>query len=207
MPPNKDIQFSLVQLLSHVRLFVTPWTAARQASLSITNSQSLLKLISIESVMPSNHLILSSPSPPAFHLSQHQDLFQCISSSHEVAKVLEFQLQHQSFQWISGMISFRMEWLNLLAVQGTLKNLLQHHKSKASILWPSAFFIVQLSQSYMSTGKTIALTIWIFDVHKLNAFIHLFNKCILITSIFKHCVICQPKKIFCCHKSDQQENT
>ena len=90
MPPNKDIQFSLVQLLSHVRLFVTPWTAARQASLSITNSQSLLKLISIESVMPSNHLILSSPSPPAFHLSQHQDLFQCISSSHEVAKVLEF---------------------------------------------------------------------------------------------------------------------
>ena len=93
-------QFSSVQWLSRVQLFVTPWTAARQASLSITNSQSLLKRVSIESVMPSNHLILLSPSPPTFSLSQHQGLFKWVSSSHQVAKVLEFQLQHQSFWWI-----------------------------------------------------------------------------------------------------------
>ena len=91
--------FSSVQSLSRVRLFATPWIAARQASLSITNSQSLLKLMPIESVMPSSHLILSSPSPPAPNPSQHQGLFHRVNSSHEVAKVLEFQLQHQSFQW------------------------------------------------------------------------------------------------------------
>ena len=90
---------SSVQLLSRVRLFVTPWIAARQTSLSITNSRSLLKLMPIESVVPSSHLILSSPSPPAPNPSQHQGLFQWVNSSHEVAKVLEFQLQHQSFQW------------------------------------------------------------------------------------------------------------
>ena len=98
--------FSSVQSLSRVRLSVTPWTAARQASLSITNSWSLLKFMSIESVMPSNHLILSSPSLPTFNLCQHQGLFQWISSLHQVAKVLEFQLQHQSFQWI-----FRTDFL------------------------------------------------------------------------------------------------
>ena len=100
--------FSPVQLLSHVRLFATPWTAARQASLSITNSRSLLRFMSIESVMPSNHLILSSPSPPTFNLSQSQGLFQLISSSHEMAKVLE--LQHQSFQWIFRT-DFLQDWL------------------------------------------------------------------------------------------------
>ena len=137
--------FSSVQLLSLVQLFVTAWTAACQASLSITNSQSLLKLMTVESVMPFNVLILSSPSPPAFNLSQHQGLFQWVSSSHQVAKVLEFQLQHQSFQWIFRTDFFRMDWLDLLAVQGTLKSLLQHHSSKASILQRSAFFTVQLS--------------------------------------------------------------
>ena len=96
----KPYQFSSVQSLSCVCLFVSPWTAAHQASLSITNSWSLFKLIFMESVMPSNHLILSSPSPPAFNLSQHQGLFQGVSSLHQVAKVLEFQLQHQSFQRI-----------------------------------------------------------------------------------------------------------
>ena len=100
---------------------------------------------------------LSSPSPPAPNPSQHQGLFQWINSSHEVAKVLEFQLQHQSFQWHPGLISFRMDWLDFLAVQGTLKSLLQHHSSKASILRCSAFFTVQLSRPYMTTGKTIAL--------------------------------------------------
>ena len=112
-----------VQLLSRVQLFVTPWTAARQASLSITNSQSLLKLMSFESVMPSNHLILSSPSPPTFSLSQHQRLSQWVSSSYQVAKVLEFHLQHKSFQGIFRIDFLLMDWLDLLAVQGTLKSL------------------------------------------------------------------------------------
>ena len=94
------------------------------------------------------------------HLSQHQGLFKWVSSSHQVAKVLGFQLQHQSFQWMFRTDFFRMDWLDLFAVQGTLKTLLQHHSSKASILWCSAFFIVQLSHPYMSTGKTIALTRW-----------------------------------------------
>ena len=96
---------------------------------------------------------LSSPSSPSFSLSQHQGLFQWVSSSHQVVKVLEFQLQHQSFQWIFRTDFFRMDWLDLLAVQGTLKSLLQHHSSKAAILWCSAFFIIQLSHLYMTTGK------------------------------------------------------
>ena len=101
---------------------------------------------------------LSSPFPPAFNLSQHQGLFQTASSSHQVAKVLEFQLQPQSSKEYLGLISFRMDWLDLLAVQGTLKSLFQHHSSKASILQHSAFFILQLSHLYLTTGKTIALT-------------------------------------------------
>ena len=101
-----------------------------------------------------------SPAPPAFNLSQHQGLFKWVSSSHQVAKVLEFQIQHQSFQWI--FISFRMDWLDLLAVQGTLRSLLQHHSSKASILWCSAFFTVQFSHPYMTPGKTIAIPRWTF---------------------------------------------
>ena len=110
---------------------------------------------------------LSSLSPPTFNLSQHQGLFKWLSSLHQVAKVLEFQLQYQlNIQLISnehsGLISFRMDWLDLLAVQGNLKSLLQHHSSKASILWRSAFFIIQLSYPHMTTGKFIALTRWIF---------------------------------------------
>ena len=101
---------------------------------------------------------LSSHCPPAFNLSQHQGLSQWVSSSLQVAKVLEFQLQNQSLQWTPGLISFRLDWLDLLAVQGTLKSLLQHHSSKASVLQHSSFFIVQLSHPYMTTGKTIALT-------------------------------------------------
>ena len=111
-----------------------------------------------DAIQPSHPLL--SPSPPAFNLSQHQSLFQWVSSSHQVTKVLELQLQlqHESFQWYSGLISFRMDWFDLLAVQGTLKSLLQHHSSKASILWCSAFFMVQLLHPYMTTGKTIAST-------------------------------------------------
>ena len=118
--------------------------------------------MSIESVMPSNHLIMSPPSPPAFSLSKHQGLFQWVSSSHQVAKVLEFQLQPQSFQWIFRA-DFLEDWLvDLLAVQRTLKNILQHHSLKASALQHSAFFMVQLSHPYMTTGKTIALIIQTF---------------------------------------------
>ena len=112
-----------------------------------------------DAIQPSHPL--SSPSLPTFNLSQHQGLFKWVSSLHQVAKLLEFQLQHHSFQY-SGLISFRMDWLDLLAVQGSLKSLLQHHSSKASILWCSFFFMVQLSHPYMTTGKTIALTRWTF---------------------------------------------
>ena len=108
-----------------------------------------------DATQPSHPLL--SPSPPALNLSQHQSLFKWVSSLHEVAKVLEFQLQHQSFQWHPWLISFRMDWLDLLAVQGTLKSLLQHHSSKASILRHSVFFIVQLSHLYMTIGKTHSL--------------------------------------------------
>ena len=148
----------LSQSLSHIWLFVTPWTAAHHTSLSITNSQSLLKLMSIESVMLSNHLILCRPLLLLPLIPPSISLFKWVSSSHHVAKVLEFQLQHQSFQWIFRTDFFRIDWLDLLAVQGTLKSLLQHHSSKPSILWCSAFFIVQLSHPYMTAGKTIALT-------------------------------------------------
>ena len=110
-----------------------------------------------DAIQPSHPLLRFSH--PVLNLSQHQGLFQWVSSPHQVAKVLEFQLQHQSFQWYSGPISFSNDWFHLLAVQGTLKSLLQHHSSKASILQLSAFFIVQLSHPYTTTGKTIAVTI------------------------------------------------
>ena len=113
-----------------------------------------------DAIQPSHPL--SSPSPLAINLSQHQGLSQWVSSSHQVAKVLDFQLQHQSFQRIFGLISFMIDWFDLLAVQGIPKSLLQHCSSKASILWCSAFFTVQLSHLYMTTGKTVALTIWTF---------------------------------------------
>ena len=137
-----------------------PWTVARKAFLSFTNSRSLLKLMSLKSVLPSNHPHpLSSPSLPALNLSQHQGLFQRVCSLHQVVKVLEFQLNLNEYL---GLISFKNDRFDLLAVQGTLKSLLQHHSSKASILRHSALFIVQLSHPYMTTGKTIALTRWTF---------------------------------------------
>ena len=113
-----------------------------------------------DAIQPSH--TLSSPSPPAFNLSQHRGLFQWVSSSHQVAKGLEFQISISPSNEYSGLISFRMDWLDLLAVQGTLKSLLQQHSSKALILQCSAFFIVQLSHPYMTTGKTIVLTRWTF---------------------------------------------
>ena len=134
-PCLRHIQSGSVQLLSHVCLFVTPWTGARQASLFITNSWSLLKLMSIESVMPSNQPShpLSSPSPPTFNLSQLQDLFQWSVLHIRWPKYWSFSFSISPFSEYSGLISFRMDWFNLLPVQGTHKSLLQHHSSKASI--------------------------------------------------------------------------
>ena len=138
---------------------VTPWTVARQASLSITNSQSLLKLMSIKSVMSSNHLILCHPLllPPSIFPSFR--VFANESALHiRWPKYWSFSFSISPSNEYSGLTSFRMDWLDLLAVQGTLKSLLQQHSSKASILRCSAFFMVQLSYPYMTTGRTIALT-------------------------------------------------
>ena len=151
-----------VKSLSHVQLFAAPWTIARQVSLSFTISQSLLKLKSAESVMPSNHLIPSRllllPSIfPSISVFSNESVLQI-----RWPKYWSFSFSISLSGEYSGLISFRIDWFDLLAVQGTLKSLLQHHSSKASILWPSAFFIVQLSYPYMTTGKTIALTRWTF---------------------------------------------
>ena len=160
-PWTKAVQFSSVQLLSHVRLFVTPWIGALQASLSITISWSSLRLMSIESMMPSSPLILGHPLLLLPPISPNIRVFSNESTLHmRWPKYWSFSFNIIPSKEIPGLISFRMDWLDLLAVQGTLKSLLQHHSSKASILRCSAFFIVQLSQSYMTTGKTIALTRW-----------------------------------------------
>ena len=158
-----NIVLSSVQSLSLVRLFATPWTAAHQASLSINNSQSLFKLMSTESVMPSNHVIVCQPLvflpsiSPSFRVSSNGSVLlirwpKCFSFSFSINPSNEY----------SGLISFRIDWFYLLAVQGTLKSILQHYSSKASIVQCSAFFMVQLSHPYIITGKTIALTIWTF---------------------------------------------
>ena len=153
------VHFSLVQSLSYVQLSATPWTAACQASLSITNSRSLLKLMCIESMMPSIDLILCHPLllPPSVLASItvfSSESLLCI----RWLKYWSFSFNISPSNEYSGLISFRMDWLDLFAVPGTLKSLLQHHSSKASILQHSAFFIAQLSHPYMAIGKTIALT-------------------------------------------------
>ena len=153
------IIISSVQSLSHARQFATQWITARQASLSITNSQSSLRLTSIESVMPSSPLILCCPLlllptiPPSIRIFYNESTLLM-----RWPKYWSFSFSIIPSKEIPGLISFRMAWLDLLAVQGTLKSLLRHHSSKASILWRSAFIIVQLSHPYMTTGKTIALT-------------------------------------------------
>ena len=152
-------QFSSVQSLSRVWLFATPWIAACQASVSIINTQSSLKLMSIESVMPSSHLILCRPLllllpiPPSIRVFSNESTL-CM----RWPKYWSFSFSISPSNEHLGLISFRMDWLDLLAVQRTLKSLLQHHSSKASILRRSAFFTVQLSHPYMTTGKSIALT-------------------------------------------------
>ena len=197
-------KISWVQSLSHVWLFATPWTAARQASLSITN-WSWLKLMSMELVMPSSRLVLCPPllSPsifPSIRVFSSESVL-CI----RWPKYWSFSFSISPSNEYSELISFRMDWLDLLAVQGTLKSLLQHHSSKASILQWSAFFIVQFSHPYMTTGKTIALTRWTF-VGKVKPLI--FNmlsrlvitflprsKCLLISWLQSpSAVILEPKK-------------
>ena len=155
--------FSSVQSISCVQLFATPWIAARQASLSITISQSSLKLTCIESVMPSSHLILGHPLfllppvPPSIRVFPNESTLRM-----RWPKYWSFSFTISPSKEHPGLISFRMDWLDLLAVQGTLKSLIQHHSSKASVLRHSAFFTVQISHPYMTTGKIIALTRWTF---------------------------------------------
>ena len=155
--PESYHQFSSIQSLSCVQLFATPWIAARQASLSITNSWSSLRLTSIESVMPSSLLILYhpllllSPIPPSIRVFSNESTLLM-----RWPKYWSFSFSILPSKEIPGLISFRVDWLDLLAVQGTLKSLVQHHSSKALILLRSAFFTVQLSHPYMTTGKTIA---------------------------------------------------
>ena len=153
-------QFSVsVQSLSHVQLFATAWTAARQASLSITNSQSLPKLMSIESVMPSNYLILCHPLLLLPSIFPSIRVFSNESALHiRWPKYWSLSFNISPSNGYSRLISFCRDWVYLLAVQGTLKSLLHHHSSKASILWLSAFFMVQISHPYMTTGKTVGLS-------------------------------------------------
>ena len=160
-----SVQFSSVQLLSRVRLLVTPWITVHHASLSITNSWISLKLTSTESVMPSSHLILCRPLlllppiPPSIRVFSNESALHM-----RWPKYWSFSFSITPSKEHPGLISFRMDWLDILAIHGTLKSLLQHHSSEASILWCSVFFTVQLSHPYMTTGKTIALTRWTFNV-------------------------------------------
>ena len=193
--------FSSVQLLSHVWVFATPWNAAHQTYLFITNSRSLLKLMSIESVMPSNHLILCHPLllplvfPSIWVFSSDSVLYI------RWPKYWSFSFNISLSNEYSGLISLRMDWLDLLAVLGTLKSLLQHRSSKAPILQCSAFFIVQLSHPYMTTGKTIALDLGrqsnVFNM--LSSLVITFlprNKCLLISWLqLPSAVILESKKI------------
>ena len=156
-------QFSSIQLLSCVQFFVTPWTAACQASLSITNSKSLPKPISIESVMPSNHLILSHPLLLLPSISPSISILSNESVLHiRWPKYWSISFNINPSNEYSGLISIKIDWLDLLALQGTLKHLLQHNSSKASILWCSAVFTGQLSHPYMTARKNTALTRWTF---------------------------------------------
>ena len=165
------INISSVQSLSCVRLFATPWTTACQTSLSITNSQSLLKLMSIESLMPSNHLILCYPLLllpsifPSIRVFSNESVF-CI----RWPKCWSFIFNISPSNEYSGLISFRIDWLDLFTVQGTLKSLLQHHSSKASILWCSAFHMVEVSHPYRTPGETIASTRRTFVGKVVSAF-------------------------------------
>ena len=174
------IQFSSVHSLSHVWLFATPWITGCQASLSITNSRSSLKLMCIESMMPSSHLILCHhllllpPIPPSIRVFSNESTLRM-----RWPKRWSFSFSIIPPKEIPGLISFRMDWLDLFAVQGTLKSLLQHHTSKASIFWCSAFFTVQLSHPYMTTGKTIALTRWTLVSKVMSLLLNILSRLVI----------------------------
>ena len=177
---SPDIINHSVQSFRRVWLFATPWTIARQASLSITNSQSSLRLTSIESVMPSSQLILCRPLlllpaiPPSIRVFSNESVLHM-----RWPKYWSFSFSISRSNKNTGMISFRMDWWDLLAVQGALKSLLQHHSSKASILWRSAFFTVQLSHPYMTTGKTIALTRWAFVGKVMSLLLNMLSRLVI----------------------------
>ena len=181
--------FSSVQLLSRVQLFVTPWTAACQTSLFITNSQTLLKLMSIESVMPSSHLILCHPLLLLPSIPPRIRVFSNESPLHmRWPMYWRFSFNISPSKEHPGLISFRMDWLDLLAVQGTLKSLPQCRSSKALILWCSAFFIVQLSYPYMTTEKTIAITRLTFVGKVMSLLLNMLSR-LVITLFFPEGVI------------------
>ena len=182
--------FTLVQTISCVQLFETTWMAARQASLSITNSWSLLKLMSTESVMPSNHLILCHPLLlpsicPSIRVFSNESVLHIRWQNY-----WSFGFNISPSNEYLGLISFRMDWLDLLAVQGILNSLLQHHSSKASILRCSAFFIVQLSHPYMTKGKTIALIRWTFVSIVISLLFNMLSRLVItFLSRSKHLLI------------------
>ena len=181
------LQFSSVQLLNHVQLFATPWTAAYQASLSVTNSWSFFKFMSIESVMPSNHLILCHPLfllPSVFPSIRVLSVLRI-----RWPKYLSFSFSISPSNEYSGLISFRMDWLDLLAIQATLKSLLQHHSSKASILQHSAFFIVQFSYPYMTTGKCIGLTKWTFVGKVMSLLFNILSRLVITFLPRRKCLL------------------
>ena len=185
-----SIQFSSVQSLSRVWLFVTPWIAAHQASLSITNSQSLPKLLSIELVMPSSHLflcrplLLLPPIPPTIRVFSNESALHM-----RWPKYWSFSFSIIPSKEHSGLISLRMDWLDLLAVQGTLHSLLQYHSSKASILQHSAFFRVHLSHPYMTTGKSIALTRWTFVGKVMSLLFHMLSRLVITSPPRSKCLL------------------
>ena len=167
---------AVVQLLSCVQLFATLWISGFPVlhylpELAQTHVHWVNDAIEVSCPLP-------SASPPAFYLLQHQGLCQWAGSSHQVVKVSELQLQHQSFQSYSGLISFRIDWVDLLAVQGTLKSL-QHDNSKTSVLRRSVFFMVQLSHSYVTTSETIALTIWAFVDRVMSPLFNMLSRFVL----------------------------
>ena len=227
-PATETKRVSSVQLLSPVQLFVTPWTAAHQASLPITNSWSLPKLMSIESLMPSNHLILCHPLLPSPSIFPSIRVFSNESALHiRWPKYWSFSFNISPSNEHSGLISLRMDWLDLLAVQGALKSLLQHHSSKALILWCSAFFVVLLSHPYMTTGKTITLTRQTFVGKVMSLLFNMLSrlvitflprsKCLFISwlqspsavilelpKIVRHCFHCLPSY---CSWGSQGKNT
>ena len=172
-----SVQFSLC----HVWLFATPGTAAHQASPSFTISLTLLKLMSVESVMPSNHLILCCPLLLLPSIFPSIRVFSNESALHiRRSKYWSFSFSISPCNEYSGLISFRMDWLDLLAVEGTLKGLLQHNSSKASVLRCSAFFMVQLSHPCMTTGKTIALTIWTFVGKVMSLLFNILSRFVIV---------------------------